>query len=253
MRTLVRLIVLLGAGFFCLVMLIGCVQRRLLYYPSHDDATARATSVGLSRWEIDGDYSGWARVVPQPRKAWLVLHGNAGQAGDRGYVLPHVNPSDAVYIMEYPGYGPRRGSPGKTSFDAAALQAYTAIVKACGVERVIVLGESIGSGPACTLAHAPVPPRHIVLVVPFDTLASVAQEKFSWLPVGLLLRDRWDNIAALKGYTGRLDIYGGLYDQIIPVHHARALAASVPGAHFHEFPAGHNDWANERELDFSEF
>lgn len=234
-------------------MLLGCVQRRLLYFPSHDNVTARAMSAGLARWEIDGEYTGWARVVAQPRKVWLVLHGNAGQAGDRGYVLPHVNPADAVYVMEYPGYGPRRGSPSQAAFDAAAMKAYTWVVEKYGRDRVIVLGESLGSGPACALARAPAPPKRIVLVVPFDTLASVAQEKFSWLPVGLLLRDRWDNIAALKGYAGRLDIYGGLDDQIIPVHHARTLAASVPGARYHEFPAGHNDWANQRELDWSEF
>lgn len=232
-------------------MLFGCVQRRLLYFPSRDDVTPRAAAAGLSRWEIDGEYTGWARVPPPPRKVWLVLHGNGGQAGDRGYLLSHINPADAVYVMEYPGYGSRAGTPSKTSFDAAALKAYTWVVQTFGVERVIVLGESLGSGPACALARTSTPPKHLVLVVPFDTLLSVAKEKFSWLPVGLLLRDRWDNVAALKGYAGRLDIYGGVYDPVIPVEHARALAASVPGARYHEFSGGH-DWADQRALDFSD-
>ncbi len=232
-------------------MLFGCVQRKLLYFPSHNHTTAMAGPAGLRVWNIDGQYTGWARIVPRPRKIWFVVHGNAGQASNRGYVLARVNAADSVFILEYPGYGPRRGTPSKAAFDAAALEAYTWIVKTYGRERVIVLGESIGSGPAAQLAHAPTPPPHIVLVVPFDVLKDVAQEKFSFLPIGLLLLDRWDNLAALKGYTGRLDIYGGLYDQIIPVQHARKLAAAIPGARYHEFPAGHNDWANRPEINLS--
>ena len=45
-----------------------------------------------------------------------------------------------------------------------------------------------------------------MLIVPFDNLASVASEHFPFLPVGLLLRDKWDNVAALSRYTGPVDI-----------------------------------------------
>ena len=114
-----------------------------------------------------------------------------------------------------------------------------------------MLGESLGSGPAAQLARAPVQPRQIVLVVPFDRLVDVAQEKFRYVPVGLLMLDRWDNLAALKDYTGRLDIYGGTNDPVIPVQHARTLAAALPTAHYHEFPGGH-DWADFPAIDLSQ-
>ena len=113
-----------------------------------------------------------------------------------------------------------------------------------------MLGESLGSGPACALARAATPPKHIVLVVPFDVLEDVAKEKFPLLPVSLLMVDRWDNIAALKNYSGRLDIFGALNDQVIPVHHARHLAASSPAAVYHEFPGDHG-WADSREVNLS--
>lgn len=106
-----------------------------------------------------------------------------------------------------------------------------------------MVGESIGSGPAAGLARQSIPPDKIVLVVPFDTLASVAQEKFPLLPVRLLLRDCWDNNAALYGYAGKLEIYGAIDDQIIPIGHAERLARSVPRAVFHAIPGGHNDWS----------
>ena len=62
--------------------------------------------------------------------------------------------------------------------------------------------------------------------------------------------DRWNNIEALKGLTGRLDIFGAKYDQVIPVRHARNLAASHPGAQYHEFEGDHG-WANSAEVDLS--
>jgi hypothetical protein len=104
------------------------------------------------------------------------------------------------------------------------------------------VGESIGSGPASSLAKVHRQPDKIVLVVPFDTLASVARDHFPLIPAGLLLFDRWDNGKALAGYAGKLEIYGAIDDRILPIRHARALATSVPQAVFHEIPGGHNDW-----------
>src|SRR5260221_694683 len=68
-----------------------------------------------------------------------------------------------------------------------------------------LLGESIGSGVACALAGE-MPDRiaGLALVVPLARLEEVAREKFRWLPVSLLLRDKFDNIAALGSYRGRV-------------------------------------------------
>lgn len=251
MRILSRTLIALLLGGLALLASVGCVQRRLLYFPSHRVGGNAAAQPGLVPWSVGGEYTGYARPVELPRKVWLLLHGNAGQAADRGYVLPHLNPQDALFVLEYPGYGERDGSPSKAAFDAAALKAYEWLVATYGDDRLIVLGESLGSGPACELAHAKQPPKHIVLIVPFDVLEDVAKEKFSWLPVGLIMLDRWDNVKALHDYTGKLDIFGATYDQVIPVHHARNLAAAHPEAAYHEFNGDHG-WARSRDIDLSQ-
>ena len=93
------------------------------------------------------------------------------------------------------------------------------------------------------LASAPVPPARFVLIVPFDTLASVASDYMPFFPAKLLLRDQWDNTAALKNYRGPVTVYAAESDRIIAFEHARRLATAV-GAAFHPMKCGHNDWSH---------
>jgi len=245
-----RILVILGSTVVFFLALVGCAQRSLLYFPTHEPVHNPAAPLGLSSWQIHGEDRGYQHMVAHPKKIWFFLHGNGGQAGHRDYVLPKIPAQDSLFILEYPGYGARPGKPSRATFDQAAREAYTWLVGEFGVEQIIVLGESLGSGPAAQLADAPIPPQHIVLVVPFDILKNVAQEKFKFLPVGLILLDRWDNIQALKNYRGKLDIFGGTHDPVIPVSHARNLAASRPQAKYHEFSGGHN-WADGDFVDLS--
>ncbi len=223
--------------FVTLLAVITVYQRRMIYYPSHHSETN-----GLAPWIVDGAVIGYARTVKNPANVWLFTHGNGGQAADRVYALSCFSASDSVYILEYPGYGSRAGSPGRAAIDAAAEAAYRELRRSYPNTPVCVVGESIGSGPASSLARMQRPPDRIVLIVPFDTLVSLARDHFPLIPVGLLLLDRWDNIEALEGYSGKLEIFAARDDTIIPVRHARALARALPNAVFHEIPGGHNDW-----------
>jgi uncharacterized protein len=224
----------------CLAILavLFLLQRKLVFYPGH-----RSDTNGLTPWTSQGRIIGFAHTVAHPGNIWLLLHGNAGQAADRVYALSCFSDADSVYILEYPGYGARAGSPGKASFDLAAQEAYRLLRKTYPGISVCVVGESIGSGPASMLAKMVPPPEKLVLITPFDTLVNVARHHFPYIPAGLLLLDRWNNRAALQGFSGKLEIYGALDDQVIPLRHADALAKSHRGAVFHQIPGGHNDWS----------
>lgn len=238
MKPLVRLVLLGLAAVLLFLVALLLLQRKLLYFPTHHTETN-----GLTPWQINGQLTGYARLVAHPQNIWLLAHGNGGQAADRSYALSCFSPRDAVYILEYPGYGSRPGSPSKQSFDAAAIHAYRWLRKTYPALPVCAVGESIGSGPAALLAQQPQPPDKIVLVVPFDALVKVARKHYPWLPVGLLLQDRWDNIAALRGYHGPVEIFAARDDQIIPASHAEELARLMPGSALHLIPGGHNDWS----------
>lgn len=234
---MLRIVIAVFIGF--VVVTLGCVafQRKLLYYPTHHQE-----KYGLVDWLHDGQLIGYAREVASPKNVWLLLHGNGGQASDRVYTLPSFSNHDSVFILEYPGYGSRPGSPSLESINAAAQQAYQALRVRFPDTPVCVVGESVGSGPAAFLANNLQPPDKIILIVPFDILSRVAAHHYPFLPVGLCLRDNWNNLEALKGYKGVLEIFGARDDAIIPIAHAKALAGRFPSATFHEIAGGHNDW-----------
>jgi len=239
-RNIVITLVLIGAA-----LVLGCksLVRSALFYPTHS-----AGDNGLAHWIHDGTLIGYARTVTDPANVWLLLHGNGGQASDRVYALGRFSDRDAVYIMEYPGYGTRPGTPSRKSFDAAALEAYQALRAQFPGKPVCVVTESIGSGPGSTLARAARPPDKLVLVVPFDELKSLAHEHVPYLPTSLILAGSWNNMESLAGYTGPVDVYGAERDEVIPVAHARKLAASLPQAKFQLIPGGHNDWSLQPQV-----
>lgn len=214
------------------------IERQFLFYPTH-----RSDNNGLDPWTRNGEVIGYARKVESPKNVWLMLHGNGGQACDRVYALPHFSDEDSVFILEYPGYGTRKGTPSKRSFNRAARDAYVLLREAYPHLPVCVAAESIGSGPATCLGGLPVKPDKLVLIVPFDKLSAVAEDHFPAFLVRLFLRSNWDNVAALSNYKGPVDIFGAEGDDIIPVKHAKALADAVPGSKLTIITGGHNDWS----------
>jgi pimeloyl-ACP methyl ester carboxylesterase len=178
-----------------------------------------------------------------------MLHGNGGQAANRTYALGAFSAHDSVFILEYPGYGAREGKPSRASFDAAATEAYTLLRKTFTNTSICVMGESIGSGPACMLAAQSPPPDKIVLVVPFDKLTSVAAHQVGSFAAGLLLEAKWNNIQSLLKYRGPVEIFGAEADNVIPIEHAKNLASSISSARFHSIPGGHNDWSTSGRVE----
>jgi len=238
MKIVYALLALFGLGYGFLLLNVYLTQSSILYAPT---AEARPKSSLLS-WTLRDRTIGYAREVAQPRTIWLMLHGNAGQAEHRDYILPLLDATDSLYVVEYPGFGLRPGKPSRESLNAAALEAYQLLRTQNPGTPIAVIGESIGSGPACELARAATPPDKIVLLTPFDTLANVAAGHFRMLPVRLILRDRWDNVAALRDYRGPVEIFAALDDTVVPFERAKALADQHPCARFHSLLGGHNDW-----------
>jgi len=232
-------------GLFCVCVFI--FQRSLIYFPTKipaDVIESVAKEHGFEPWKNPaGQTIGWK--IPASGTAQgsvLIIHGNAGCALSREYIAQPIHamgapvsdparfnmrtnalgqlngdagsgPSLDVFVLEYPGYGARPGSPGKTSFVAAADEAFRLLPS--GLPKYLV-SESIGTGVACELArkHAD-EVKGMTLFVPYHNLASVAQRHMWFLPAYFLLLDRFDPETCLKAYHGPIQFVVAGADEIL--------------------------------------
>jgi len=176
----------------------------------------------------------------------LLFHGNGGTALDRSfYLAPLMNLGFRVILAEYPQYGGRPGELGEKPFVADGLETVCLAYEQYG-KPLYLLGESLGCGVAAAVCRqSPVPIAGIILITPWDTLALVAQSLFPFLPVKILLADKYDNIANLQTFRGRISVIGAEQDEILPVAHARNLYEKLPHGQKRLWiikGAGHNDW-----------
>jgi uncharacterized protein len=242
---------------YVLLSICGCAfQRRLLYFPTKipaDEVVQAAAEHGFIPWKnSSGQIIGWK--IPASGTAVgsvLIVHGNAGCALDRSYLAQPIHDAESVdvFVLEYPGYGARVGSPSKKSFDAAAEEAFQLLP---GDLPKYVVSESIGTGVACQLAkNHPHEVTGMALFVPYNNLASVAQRKIWFLPAYFLLLDRFDPEECLKNYHGPVKFIVAGSDEVVGVASGLRLFKSyggpknlqvIAGAHHNEVESQPPDW-----------
>ncbi len=238
-------------GYIGVTLFYTLLQRSFIYYPQTqglDSALAAVASRGGSAWVDDeGRWLGWYQSAPGASRRVLVMHGNAGQALNREYWtnlffgLEQSGPWE-VYVLEYPGYGPRAGRPSEQTLRDAAVQALDQL-QAQHRDPVLLLGESLGSGVAAhVVAARPEATAGLILVTPFSSLVAAARYHMPFLPVSLLMRDRFDTLELLTDFTGPMVIVTGSADRTVPERLALPLKTAHQGPllHWSQPGAGHN-------------
>jgi pimeloyl-ACP methyl ester carboxylesterase len=249
-RLLLRVLQLLVIGYLFVVLFVLIFQRRLIYLPTKipaDVIESVAVEHGFIAWKNPaGQIIGWKMPANDVATgSVLVVHGNAGCALSRDYIARPIHDAASVdvYVLEYPGYGARTGSPSRTSLVAAAEEAFQLLP--ANLPRFVV-SESLGTGVACELAkNHPREVSGLALLVPYHNLASVAQRQMWFLPAYFLLFDRFNPEECLKSYHGPIKFIVAGADEIIGPAAGLRLADSYNGPkELQELPgAGHNDVA----------
>ncbi len=262
-----RVVSLLAASAAAILFLLWLAQRRLLYFPERMDrarAERRARALGLEPWTAGGELLGWRARHPEGARGRLVvLHGNAGSALDRAhYVDAFASAAPelplVVYLVEYPGYGPREGAPSQAALVATARQAIAA-VRRDGPGPVLVAGESLGSAVAAlAAAGAPADVDGLLLVTPLASVPAVARRHYPPVP-DFVHRDAYRADRALPRYGGRAAFLLAARDEVVFADLGRALFDAYPGPKrlWVEEGATHNglDWRRglERWREMIEF
>lgn len=264
-------------GYLLLCAALFALQRKLIYAPTRAEAVdpqraglapdrARnvtvlaADGVTLGGWHVrpeacagEADFD--ASMRDGERMAVLFFHGNGGHRGHRADLLYNLSRRGLhACCFDYRGYGDSAGAPHEEglALDARAALAW---VRERGIppERTILWGESLGCAVAVRLAEelcaAGTPPQGLALEMPFTSLTEVAAHLYWFVPVRLILQERYPSVERIPRVTCPLLVIHGTDDRVVPFEHGRRLFEAAPAAsagglpkRFLELPGvGHHD------------
>lgn len=200
-----------------LCLAIFLIQDKLIFYPQ-----ARHIKHGENSLKLQA--SGADLVVthlPRPSKKALIYFG--GNAEDVSWNLSEFArtfPDHALYLLHYRGYGGSTGKPSEAALHQDAELLYQK-VKASH-DEIAVMGRSLGSGVAVRLASQ-YKLSQLILVTPYDSLATIASAAYPYLPVQFLLRHRFDSVNYAPKIETTTLIVMAEHDQVIPASSTRKL------------------------------
>ncbi len=249
-RRLMKYLLLPLLAYAAVVALAYFLQNSFLYFPDRyaPEDLPRVAGLPLQPWPDPGSYRGFLGSEPPSapvRGLMIVFHGNAGSARHRTYYVDALAPLGfRVLLAEYPGYGARAGAPGEASLIADARETVL-LARRLLPGPIYLWGESLGCAVASATARdAGAEIGGMVLLTPWADLPRLAQAVYPFLPARWLVRDRYDNLANLKGFRRPAAVLAAGADEIIPASHSRDLYRSLGGPKMYRvFPgAGHNTW-----------
>lgn len=178
------------------------------------------------------------------RRAVLFFHGNAGNISHRLQTIAifHRLGLDTL-IIDYRGYGRSGGRPSERGFYLDAEAAYDWLRARQGTDpgSIVAFGRSLGGAVAVELARRREVSALIVESV-FTSTADIGREVMPFLPVRLLVTQRFDSLGKVGSLAVPKLFIHGRDDEIIPFRHGERLfdAAAEP-KRFVPIAGGHND------------
>lgn len=223
---------------FALVLVIATTallytqQRRLIFPAPTQYPQAPPPGFGLVHTATDDGLrlAAFYRPAASGKKTILYFHGNGDNLlgaieATRGFAAN----GNGLLLVEYRGYGGNPGSPGEAELyrDGDAAMRWLA-AEGVAARDVIVVGNSIGSGPATEMAL-----RHdvaaLMLVSGFSSLPDVVGEAMPFVP-RWLVRDRFDNVGKLARVKAPVFLMHGDADTLVKPANLARLQRARPDA-----------------------
>ena len=241
----------IAAGVYLIYVLTLFFSQRRLMFPG----APPAPPVSLSEADMERL---WIEVPQASCEAWFLppagggsphpaiifAHGNGERIEEWAEPFQCFTAAGfAVLLVEYPGYGRSTGTPSQKVITRVMTRAVDVLADRSEVDpsRIIGMGRSIGGGAVCRI-----PGDRLAALVLTSTFTSTRAFALPFIYPPFAVLDPYDNLAALRAYSGPVLIQHGLRDETVPVTHARALAASTKRSRLQLDNCGHNnsppDW-----------
>jgi len=240
-------------AYTLLLIFIYINQRNLLYNPAensylddkiefnHEEVWIETEKeIRLKSWLIKKDLKKY--------KTLIFFHGNAGNLLNRVHKLNELNKLDInILIISWRGFSGNLGKPTEKNLYIDAKMSIKWL-NDLGVsnDKIILYGESLGTGVAVELGQKNTF-NSIILESPFTSMAKAAKIYYPYLPINLLLKDRYDSIDKINKITKPVLIMHGMKDNIVPHEMGSQLFQKANQPKYSYFPKEDDHMMNFNE------
>jgi len=227
-------------------------QGRILFHPSRIvDSTPADFNVAFDPVVLplgDDRLAGWWLPAGKPAaRTLLYLHGNAGNIGaNAAHAVRLRNAGLNVFIFDYRGYGESTGGGARERLvyeDAERAWTYLVQERKLAASDIVIYGHSLGGAIAIDLAGKHPDAGALIAESTFTSILDAAHGTvFAYLPLGLIVTDRFDSISKIRTIRVPKLILSGDADTMIPPHMAEQLyAAAAEPKQLALITGGHHD------------
>jgi len=162
--------------------------------------------------------------------AKLILY-FGGNSDDATRILLHVKSLKEFNFIafNYRGFVKSSGKPTQKALFSDALEIYDKYAKN---RDVIVVGRSLGTGVASYLASKR-KVKGVVLITPYDSIASMGKEKYPYLPIYMLLKHKFESIKYIQNVSAPIGLIEVKNDEVITKPHFDKLKSKVQNMALH--------------------
>jgi uncharacterized protein len=219
---LLYIIVFISLIYLSVLAYLFFVQRNLLYNPNENNYSDDKLKVDIEKVQIrtsdNINLLGWFHKKNINKfKTIVYFHGNAGKLENRIHKLNHFKGMNVNFlIISWRGFSGNSGKPSEPGLYKDGTSAIDWLKNMGLAEKDIILyGESLGTGIAIQIAQNK-KFAGLILETPFTSMIDAAKNVYPYIPVGLLLKDRYENDKKIKNIDIPLLVMHGEKDQIIP-------------------------------------
>tara|TARA_B100000965_G_scaffold375415_1_gene367475 strand:- start:243 stop:1061 length:819 start_codon:yes stop_codon:yes gene_type:complete len=208
--------------YFLILTFLYFYQRSLLYHPNENNYFDDKLTVNIDEVKVvtkdNIELLGWFHEKDLKNyKTILFFHGNAGSLENRIHKLNHFKDMEVNFlIIAWRGFSGNKGKPSeKGLYDDGESAIQWLLNKGVKEKDIIIYGESLGTGVATHLSQNK-NFAGVILETPFTSMIDAAKTFYPYIPVGLLLKDKFDNKNKIKNISSPILIMHGEADQIVP-------------------------------------
>ena len=227
-KTFPKIIIVLAVIYIVVCGLLYFFQEKIIFYPEKLSKDFRFYFDGKFEEiniKMNDNKTLNALLFKSDNTKGLIfyLHGNGGSLRSWGEVAKTYTDLDYdVFILDYRGYGK---SEGKITSQQQLFQdiqtAYNLMKTRYDENKIIVLGYSVGTGPATRLASTN-HPEMLILQAPYFNMTSVMKRKMPVIPT-LILRYKLQTNEFIKDCKMPIVIFRGNMDEVIDYNDALEL------------------------------